>query len=140
MKLHKKKTIIGIGRHRIVYDLGNGTVLKVAKSHTGIKSNKTESLIFRARRTAPVRKHLAEIVKYRRRCLVMKKYTRPFPSSNKYLHKYYRLKRKFRKNGIIPLDMYSMTHKKPSKTNLRLTRSGEIIVIDYGNFKFKRSP
>lgn len=138
MRTHKKKTMIGIGRKRIVYDLGNGTVLKVAKSKAGMKSNATEHLLYHSRRAAPVRKHLAEILKYRRRCLVMRKYTRPFPSSNKYLHKYYRLKRKFRKNGIIPLDMYSMTHKKPSKTNLRLTRSGDIIVIDYGNFKFKR--
>lgn len=136
--INYSSNIIGTGRKRIVYDLGDGTVLKVAKSKAGLTSNRTEILLYKSRRSASVRKYLAEIVKYGDGWLVMKKYTRPFPSSNKYLKKYYKLKAKFRKNGIIPRDMYSMTHKKPSKTNLRLTRSGAIVVIDYGNFKFKR--
>lgn len=133
--LNKRKKLIGSGHKRNVYDLGNGYVLKVAKSKAGLQSNKTEYFLYHSRRTAPLRKHLAKVIKYGRRWLIMKKYARPFINSRKLHKQYLKLKRQFRRNGIRPRDMYSMTHKGPSLTNLRLNRKGEIIVIDYGNFK-----
>ncbi|WP_410514952.1 hypothetical protein PaeBR_11485 [Paenibacillus sp. BR2-3] len=135
----KRMKLIGSGRKRNVFDLGNGNVLKVAKSRSGLQSNKTEFLLYHSQRAIPLRKHLAKVIEYgfEYKWLVMKKYARPFHDSGKYRKKYLKLKRQFRQNGIIPRDMYSMTHKGPSLTNLRLNRRGEIIVIDYGNFKIK---
>jgi hypothetical protein len=134
--MDKKKKLIGWGRKRKVYDLGNGYVLKVAKSKAGLLSNKTEFLLYHSKRAGHLRKHLGKVTKYGHRWLIMKKYVKPFCNSSKYRKKYRILKRKFRQSGIYPLDMYSMTHKGPSLTNLRLNYKGEIIVIDYGNFKF----
>ncbi len=128
---------IGSGRKRIVYDLGNGYVLKVAKSKAGRDSNKTEYRLYHSSRIGSLRKHLAKVIKYKSRWIMMKKYTRPFRDSKKNRMQYLRLKRRFRQKGIIPRDMYSMTRKGPSLTNLRLDRKGKIIVIDYGNFKIQ---
>jgi hypothetical protein len=134
-----KKIFIGQGAKRRVYDLGNGNILKVARSIDGVKSNKKEVKLYKSARLQ-VRKYMAKIRDYDHsyRWLIMKKYSVQFPKSKKYMQKYYKLKSKFIKNGIIPYDIYSMTNKGPSLTNLRLKSSGRIVVIDYGNFKYRR--
>jgi hypothetical protein len=133
----KSSKVIGSGRTRVVYDLGNGYVLKVAKNKAGVSSNKNEFLLFHSKEFAPIRQHLAEIKQYGSHGLVMKKYTQPFRMTKKYIQKFIELRSKFKKNGIIPCDIWSRTHKGPSLTNLRLNHLGEIIVIDYGAFKFR---
>lgn len=45
--------IIGSGAKRLVYDLGNGTVLKVAKSKNGIRNNGTEIAIEKVQQKLP---------------------------------------------------------------------------------------
>jgi hypothetical protein len=134
----KGRKIIGEGARRIVYDLGDGYVLKVAKSKYGIKSNKREVITFNSS-SARVKKLLGEITYYENKYhwVTMKKYTRKIPHLKKYKRKLYRLRRKFRKYGIYPYEVVSRNGK-PNYQNLRLKKDGRIVVIDYGNFRFRR--
>jgi hypothetical protein len=134
----ERKKIIGVGARRIVYDLGNGYVLKVAKSKYGIKSNKREVITFNSS-PARVKKLLGKITyyEYKFHWVIMKKYTRKFPHSKKYKRKLYHLRRLFRNKGIYPYDVVSRKGK-PNYNNLRIKKNGRIAVIDYGNFSFRR--
>ncbi|MDQ0875786.1 hypothetical protein QFZ77_004445 [Paenibacillus sp. V4I3] len=127
----KKMKVIGVGKWRIVYDLGNRRVIKVAKSKNGRLSNKKEIIVYKS---APsrIKKHLGKITTYGYgyRILVMKKYSRMFPRSKKYKRKLFSLRRTFMRNGIIPHDLNS--------NNLRLKSNGRIVFIDYGNFENRR--
>jgi integrase len=138
-KMIKGKKIIGVGSRRVVYDLGNRYVLKVAKSKYGVTSNRKEINIYKAS-PSPIRKYLATIKKYGSGWVVMKKYSRNFPKSKEYEQKLYKLKSKFRENGITPFEIFSTFHKKPNWENVRLKPNGEIVVIDYGNFEYRHNP
>ncbi|MGD8190665.1 hypothetical protein ACQCN2_11865 [Brevibacillus ginsengisoli] len=129
---------IGRGAFRIVYDLGDGYVLKVARSKRGIKVNAREVTIYHSS-PSPVRKHLAEIIEYENeyRWLKMKKYTQKFPKDREFKQKLYELGVAFKENGIIPLDI-SKFKSNPISRNLRIDENGEIVVIDYGNFKVRQ--
>jgi hypothetical protein len=130
----KGKKIIGSGARRIVYDLGNGYVLKVAKSKYGIKSNKREVITFNSS-PVQVKKWLGEITDYdyKYHWLTMKKYIQKFPHLKEYKRKLYHLRRISRSYGIIPYEVVSRKGE-PNFQNLRLKKNGEIVVIDYGNF------
>lgn len=133
-----KKTI-GVGARRIVYDIGNGQVLKVAKSKYGIKSNRKEVILFNSS-SSEVRKLLGEIIDYEHKYqwVKMKKYKRDFPPLKEYKRKLYQLRAIFHKNGIIPYEILG-NNGKPNYNNLRLKDNGAIVVIDYGNFSnFKK--
>jgi len=133
----KKKKKISSGKNRVVYDLNNGYVLKVVRSKAGIGHNRREIKVYRSSGSS-IRKHLAEIKDYGNLWLIMKKYDKKFPKSSKaYRKKLKKLKSKFRRKGIDPKDMFNRNHN-PKVKNLRLNRKGRIIVIDYGDFKFKR--
>ncbi|MDB5054137.1 MAG: hypothetical protein JWM44_2187 [Bacilli bacterium] len=136
--LIKAEKIIGVGARRVVYDLGNGYVLKIAKSKYGIKSNKREVITFNSCPTR-VKKLLGEITnyEYKYHWVIMKKYTRKFPHLKKYKRKLYQLRRLFRNYGIYPYEVVSRKGK-PNYKNLRLKKNGRIVVIDYGNFRFRR--
>jgi hypothetical protein len=133
-----EKKIIGEGARRLVYDLGNGNVIKVAKSKYGIRSNKREVKTYYS---APsrVKKHIAKIREYDKGFywLIMKKYAVHFPKSRKYKKKLDKVRTEFRGHGIIPYEVVGR-HGKPNFQNLRLKTSGKIVVIDYGNFEFYR--
>jgi hypothetical protein len=131
----KGKKMIGSGARRIVYDLGNGYVIKVAKSKYGIISNKREVITYKSS-PVPVKKWLGEITDYdyKYHWVTMKKYNQKFPHLKKYKQKLYQLRRLFRNNGIIPYEVVSRKGA-PNFQNLRLKKNGEIVVIDYGNFK-----
>lgn len=130
-KMIKGKKVIGVGKWRVVYDLGNRRVIKVAKSKTGRSSNKKEVIVYKS---APsrIKKHLGTITKYGYgyHILVMKKYKRMFPRSKKYKRKLFALRRTFMRKGIIPHDLNSH--------NIRLKKNGLIVFIDYGNFEKRR--
>lgn len=49
--MDKGKKRISSGRTRIVYDLGNGYILKVPKNKAGASSNRTEFLLFNSRKS-----------------------------------------------------------------------------------------
>lgn len=127
-KMIQGKKVFGEGDSRIVYDLGNGYVLKVAKSKKAIKYNESEIRIYNACPSS-LRKHLAMIKRYGRRWLIMKKYDRKFPKTRRYANKLNKLMTEFRKHGIVPHDI--------TRDNLRLTHNGMIKVIDYGNFRLR---
>jgi hypothetical protein len=132
------RKIIGVGARRVVYDLGNGYVVKVAKSKYGIKSNKREVKTFNSCSTR-VKKLLGKITNYdyKYHWVIMKKHTRKFPHLKKYKRKLSQLRRLFRKYGIYPYEVVSRKGK-PNYQNLRLKKHGRIVVIDYGNFRFRR--
>lgn len=136
--MYKLKKRIGSGKHRIVYDIVNGHVLKVSRSKRGRRSNKKEVSIYYSSPRS-VRKHLGRIKKFHRKYswIKMVKYWRRFPRSKKYRRKLKKMIAYFRKRGIMPDDV--LTRKgKPKRCNLRLKRKGKIVFIDYANFRFKR--
>ncbi|MCY9670666.1 hypothetical protein M5X11_38240 [Paenibacillus alginolyticus] len=130
-KMIKGKKIIGIGKWRVVHDLDNRHVIKVAKSKNGRSSNKKEVIIYKS---APsrIKKYLGKVIThgFGYRFLIMKKYKRKFPRSKKYKRKLFALESRFIRKGIIPRDLNS--------NNLRLKNNGRIVIIDYGNFKKHR--
>lgn len=137
MELIRGKKIIGVGNRRVVYDLGNGYVLKKARSINGIKSNKQEVMMYRSS-PIEIKKHLGHIQRWGNgyRWLVMKKYVLQFPNTNKYKRRYFELASKFRKYRIMPqgtINKYGIPH----NPNLRLKPTGRIVVIDYGNFQYR---
>lgn len=135
--IRSRSNIVGIGRGRVVYDLGNGLVLKVARSQYGIRSNKVEAKMYKSI-PSRLKKYLGVLKKHTKLWLVMKKYDRMFPNSGKYRRKLRRLKRRFKRKGIMPYEIYSSRYKEPNWSNLRLHPDGHIIVIDYGNFERSR--
>jgi hypothetical protein len=131
----KGKKFIGSGGTRVVYDLGNGYVLKLAKSKKGILCNKMEVNIYKST-LKPLKKYFAQIVDYDTAYLwvTMKKYDRKFPNSPIFRRALMKLVKKFLKNGIIPSKGVSH-YNKPYTPNLRLKRKKQIVVIDFGGFK-----
>lgn len=130
----KRNKVIGSGAKRLVYDMGNGKVLKVARSKKGIRSNAMEVAIYKSS-PEPIKKHLGRIIRYGATWVIMKKYSSSFPKSNKYRINFMRMQAKFMKHGIIPNDLISWRDGKPNPKNLRLNQRKDIIVIDYGDFR-----
>jgi hypothetical protein len=132
----KGKKLIGSGGTRIVYNLGNGYVLKFAKSKKGILCNKTEVNLYKSS-SKPLKKYFAQIADYDKAYLwiTMKKYVRNFPNSPIYRRKLMKLVKKFLDNGIIPSKGVG-DYNKPYAPNLRLKQNKQIVVIDYGGFKY----
>jgi hypothetical protein len=137
----KGKKLIGIGGTRIVYDLGNGYVFKIAKSKKGILCNKMEATMYQSSLKPLLKDHLAPIIDYDKayRWIIMKKYDRKFPAASEiYRRKLKKLVKTFLVHRIIPSD--GVRHYiKPYTPNLRIKRNRQIVVIDYGGFKYGRS-
>lgn len=115
--------VLGYGAFRIVFDLGNGYVLKVVTRKGGFISNDAEVDIYH-HSPAHLRKHLCPVKAYGDGWLIMKKMTTaPEPPVRKELEK---MVKQFQKEGIFPKDL--------KKDNLAKGSKGEIIFIDYGNF------
>ncbi|MDD9781738.1 hypothetical protein PVE99_04920 [Priestia megaterium] len=130
-RANKAKTIlqlkyqkIGNGRQRIVYDLNNGYVLKVALTKKGIQCNKREFKIYNHCR-ADLRKHLCPVKEVGRFWIIMEKMDIKVPNGI-YNKEVTQLKNKFLAAGIRPRDM--------GNSNIRLSKKGKITVIDYGHF------
>lgn len=135
-RMIRGKNIIGTGARRVVYDLGNGFVLKLAKSDDGIKSNRKEVILYKSS-PPELKKHLAPVVKYGKgyRWIIMKKYDRPYRNTTINMQKLSIMKAKFRKKRIIPYETLGVHG--PYYQNIRLKPDGEVVVIDYGNFMYK---
>jgi hypothetical protein len=117
--------ILGSGKTRIVYDLGNGYVLKVAISKRGLKSNQTESHLYNGY-SARLRKYLCPVVESGEGWIIMKKMNRLLELTERYERKLPRIKRKFKKAGVKARSLRSK--------NLAVYRH-RLMVIDYGSFK-----
>ncbi|MEW9670083.1 hypothetical protein [Ammoniphilus sp. 3BR4] len=102
-KIIKQKKLLGAGRRRVVYDMGKGKVLKVAKDKKGIRFNKSEVKIYKSCPSS-LKKYLARIIDHGKGWLVMVKYKRKFPKSKKYKKLLFKLISKFKKKGVIPSD------------------------------------
>lgn len=134
----RRRKMIGQGVYRRVYDLGNGYVLKVAKSEGGKRSNKREVMLYLST-PYRVRKYLGRVVGFKEdySSLIMKKYDRSMPETEKYRDKCLRVTHKFRKKRIIPFDI--IRRGKPNPRNVRVKENGRVVIIDYGNFRVRRS-
>jgi hypothetical protein len=140
----KGKRFIGAGASRVVYDLGDGYVLKIAKSTKGILCNKMEVNLYESS-LRPIKKYLAQIINYDTayRWVTMKKYDQKFPANSPiYRRKLMKLVKKFTNNGVIPSKGVG-NYDKPYAPNLRLKHlrlkwRKQIVVIDYGGFKYAR--
>lgn len=132
----KRSEVIGYGKNRIVYDISSGYCLKMVRSGSKRKSNKTEVMLYKS---SPylIKKHLGRILVYHQSYdwLIMKKYSRKFPKTKRYKRELFKLLRKFKAYGIYPID--SLKRGRPHYKNLRLRRNGTIVVIDYGHFKIR---
>jgi hypothetical protein len=117
--------LIGHGLNRIVYDLNNGYVLKVAFSKLGHMSNENEYKIYKNSH-ARVQKHLCPIIESGDGWIIMKKMDSIVPMRIMELHKLNALGAKFLMYGIIPLDLRF--------ANVAFSEDREIMVIDYGLF------
>jgi hypothetical protein len=118
--------MIGGGTNRIVYDLNNGNVLKVAISNWGLRCNKTEFEIY-THCPDNLQKYLCPVKEFGCGWIIMEKMDRELPFNIHYFTKASELEMKFLMAGIIPIDMKRMS-------NLALTKENEIMVIDYGLF------
>lgn len=142
---NRKRSYLGSGLSRVVYDLRNGYVLKIAKANkTGVASNRTEVILYQSA-LKEVKKYLAKISDYdaKYRWLVMKKYNRPFPNTPEYRRKLKKLVETLRRHGIYP-SKRMLRNGQPPPVNmrfkhLRLKRNKQIVVIDYGGFQVKRT-
>ncbi|MED3855159.1 hypothetical protein P4607_27895 [Priestia megaterium] len=122
--LQLKYQKIGNGRQRIVYDLNNGYVLKVALTKKGIQCNKREFKIYNHCQ-ADLRKHLCPVKEFGDGWIIMEKMDIKVPNGI-YNKEVTQLKNKFLAAGIRPRDM--------GNSNIRLSKKGKITVIDYGHF------
>jgi hypothetical protein len=129
--------IIGGGKHRIVFDLNNEYVLKVAISEWGLLSNENE-FVFYHHCTDHLRKYLCPAVELGRGWLIMKKMLIKVPEDEESHKKLSLLEAKFVENGIIPGDVRRKKVKPGGikRGNLALSDEGEIVIIDYGNFSY----
>ncbi|WP_264739400.1 hypothetical protein [Cytobacillus firmus] len=125
--LKLKYKVIGGGSHRIVYDLQNGYVLKIALRKRGFKSNKAEYNLY-INCPPELQKHFCPVVELGDGWIIMQKMVIGVPGSSEYEKKISNLGNLLLSYGIEPLDF--------KRKNLALTQDGEITVIDYGNFKF----
>jgi hypothetical protein len=136
-KLKLPYNVIGSGRHRVVFDLKDGYVLKVAITLKGIKCNKREAETYKSA-PASLKNRLTEVKEQGHGWIIMKKIDNAVPDTEENRKKIIRLQNEFIKNGIDPKDIVNRK-KKPRWRNIRLSEEGQISVIDYGNFEKLRT-
>jgi hypothetical protein len=125
--LNLNYNIIGHGRHRIVYMLTNKYALKVALTPFGLINNKTEFDLYIS--FPHLRNNLCAVHDYGWEWIIMSLMSRKVPATKKNRINLSKLKKRFVKAGIIPKDL--------KRNNLAMSETGEIVVLDYGNFIMK---
>lgn len=142
-KLKLSYKVIGEGKSRIVFDLENGSVLKIAFSVRGIKDIQSEVTLYESS-PSTVKNHLAEVIDYGHGWCIMKKIENVASNSKEYRDLVYRnlvykLRDEFLREGIIPDDLTNRRNDEPRWKNFGIDKQGQIVVIDYGNFKKQHS-
>jgi hypothetical protein len=123
---------IGTGRHRIVFDLDNGYVLKVARMGKGIQRNRNEVTLYRSV-PSELKYHLCKIADYGEGWVVMKKMDRKVPRKEEYYKKTKIMNDKFLQYGVKLSDVTSWDGREPKMGNVRLSKGKKIVIIDYAN-------
>ncbi|MGE7903249.1 hypothetical protein ACQKNS_02415 [Peribacillus sp. NPDC094092] len=123
--LKLKYTIIGHGFNRVVYDLNNGYILKVAFSEVGLISNANEAYIYN-NCNVEVKKYLCPVKEHGTGWIIMKKVDTRVPLAIKEYAKLIKLELKFLRYGIIPIDL--------RLDNVGYNENDEMVVTDYGLF------
>ncbi|TMV48633.1 hypothetical protein FE783_16390 [Paenibacillus mesophilus] len=121
---------IGSGRHRIVFDLDNGYVLKVARMGKGIQRIRNEVDLYHS---VPfdLKIHLCKIADYGEGWVVMKKLDQKVPRNEQFYKKTKIMHDKFSHFGMKLSDVTD--GKKAKMGNVRLSKGKKIVIIDYGN-------
>jgi hypothetical protein len=125
--------LIGSGRSRIVFDLENGFVLKIAISYVGIIANEREYNHY-SHCPDDLRRYLCPVEAFGHSWIIMKKMESTHPNDEKYNKKLLKMEKKFIKYGISPDDIRN-ENGHPKLKNLAVSEEGVIIIIDYGSFK-----
>ncbi|TLS51561.1 hypothetical protein FE782_13730 [Paenibacillus antri] len=125
--------IAGAGKHRIVFDAGEGLVLKVAKVPKGVACNGNEVWLY-DRSPPELRRHLCDIVDFGYGWVVMKKMTARVPFRDRYVEQLDRICEEFLAAGIVIRDLYTRRRNRPRKKNIRLDeKRDKVVLIDYAN-------
>ncbi|PLT35090.1 hypothetical protein [Bacillus sp. V5-8f] len=117
--------VIGNGLNRMVYDLDNGYVLKIALSEIGVISNSQEFNLYQTS-DSTIRKYLAPVMEMGQGWIVMKKMDHKVPINLVSLQNLTELTMKFLLHRVVPVDL--------RLGNVALTNDNQMIVIDYGLF------
>ncbi len=120
--------VIGSGKTRIVYDLGNGYVVKIAISKRGLKSNDREYDVY-THCSRRMRRFLCPIVEFGHGWLIMKKLKRVVLLTELDDNTLLKLKRRFLKEKVVARSLRSK--------NFAMSRN-RLIFIDYGSFRFTK--
>lgn len=123
---------LAFGKHRLVYDLGNGCVLKLPRVPKGILCSAIEAGVFRH---APrgLRKHLCPVVAAGDGWVVMPKLNRALPARRTYEKKVTRILKKSLDAGVRISDIVGRNSGKPNRDNIRLDAKDRVVLIDYAN-------
>ncbi|WP_347942110.1 hypothetical protein AAEY33_10650 [Peribacillus simplex] len=120
-----KYKMIGQGFNRVVYDLNNGYILKIALSEVGLISTANEAYIYN-NCNEEVRKDLCPVKEHGTGWIIMKKVDTKVPFAIKEYRKLIQLELKFIRHGIIPIDLRI--------DNVGYNENDEMVVLDYGLF------
>jgi hypothetical protein len=135
-KLQLPYKVLSCGYNRIVYNMGN-RVLKVAISIKGITDNRMEVKLYR-KSPKRLRKHLVKVKASGHGWLVMKKVKKQIPRSRKYKKTIIKIMNKFVKRGIMPNDIFVQNRPEPEWRNLGIKKREKVMILDYGNFKWRK--
>ncbi|MGE7764868.1 hypothetical protein [Peribacillus sp. NPDC096540] len=120
-----KYKMIGYGYNRIVYDLNNGYILKIALCEVGLLGNANEAYIYN-NCNEEVQKYLCPVKEFGSGWVIMKKMGTKVPFAITGYSKLIGLELKFLRYGIIPIDL--------RLDNVAFSEDNEMVVIDYGLF------
>ncbi|WP_051404990.1 hypothetical protein [Bacillus cihuensis] len=120
-----KYKVIGQGYNRIVYDLNNGYILKIALSDVGLIGSANEAYIYN-NCNKEVQKYICPVKEFGTGWIIMKKMEIDIPKAIMEYTKLIELKLIFLSYGIIPIDL--------RLANVAFSKDNEMVVIDYGLF------
>ncbi len=134
----KKYSLIGYGTGRVVYDLGNGYVVKVAKNKKGIAQNKAENQIYSMNDTEYFAKILAVSEDFR--FLIMEKAERISSISVVWRHFQVRNNRELFRLSIFQkfVTQYHLIMGDLYRRSSWGIVNGKLVIIDYGFTKETR--
>ncbi|MCP3764745.1 hypothetical protein NLX67_20640 [Domibacillus sp. A3M-37] len=120
-----KYKLIGHGDNRVVYDLNNGYVLKIALSEVGLIGNANEAYLYN-NCNEEVQKYLCPVKEFGSGWIIMKKMDINVPLTIMKYKKLIELELECLRYDIIPIDL--------RLANVAFSEDNEMVIIDYGLF------